>query len=90
MVEEHGGGRPKVLNVEAPVGVDGRLEVWESKGSSTSDGFPKVFLQSRGGIFWLEQGFPAAWVSAAPAAFKLEIGMTVTAIANTAPQQDLC
>lgn len=60
MVEEHGGGRPKVLNVEAPVGVDGRLEVWESKGSSTSDGFPKVFLQSRGGIFWLEQGFPAA------------------------------
>lgn len=60
MVEEHGGGRPKVLNVEAPVGVDGRLEDWESKGSSTSDGFPKVFLQSRGGIFWLEQGFPAA------------------------------
>lgn len=60
MVEEHGGGRPKVLNVEAPVGVDGRLEVWESKGSSTSDGFPKVFLQSRGGIFWLEQGFPVA------------------------------
>lgn len=60
MVEEHGGGRPKVLNVEAPVGVDGRLEDWESKGSSTSDGFPKVFLQSRGGIFWLEQGFPVA------------------------------
>lgn len=60
MVEEHGGGRPEVLNVQAPVGVDEHVEVWESKGSSTSDGFPKVFLQSCVGIFCLEQGSPAA------------------------------
>lgn len=57
MVEEHGGGRPKVLNVEAPVGVDGRLEDWESKGSSTSDGFPKVFLQSVVGFFGWSRDF---------------------------------
>lgn len=60
MVEEHGGGRPEVLNVQAPVSVGGQLEVWQSKWSSTSDGFPKVFLQSSGGIFCLEQGSPAA------------------------------